>query len=218
MRFLDAAELAAIQSRNVVARDLIWITARIVGGGQQSYGFSNQVRNVEMSVLDGRTGAVTNRTFYGVGGAFKIGPIPLTADIMVRTVEIDLPAIDSVVAEMVRGHDIRGAPLQIYRAYFDPDTRAQLAPAKPRFVGFVDGAPIETPAAGGTGRVRIKCVSTTRELTRANPDVRSHESQLARTGGADDFYIDVAVVGDWELFWGQARAGGGIPNNNGGRA
>lgn len=213
MRFLDAAELAAIQSRAVVARDLIWITARpFGGGGQQSYGFSNLVRNVEMPVLDGRTGAVVNRTFLGVGSALKVGAIPLTADIMVRTVEIELPAIDSVVAELVRGHDIRSAPLQIYRAYLDPDTRAQLAAAKPRFVGYVDGSPIVTPAAGGVGRVRIKCVSTTRELTRANPDVRSHESQLARTGGADDFYIDVAVVGDWELFWGQARAGGGIPN------
>jgi hypothetical protein len=52
--------------------------------------------------------------------------------------------------------------------------------------------------------VTLKCVSTTRELTRANPDVRSHESQQARHAG-DDFARDVGVVGDWELFWGQTQ-------------
>lgn len=210
MRFLDAGELAAVQRREVVARDLLGVTARVLGGGVQFYGFSTMVRNVPMSVVDGRTGATVTRDFTGVGSAFKVGPIPLTADIMSRSVEIELPAIDGVVAVMVRGHDIRSAPVQIHRAYFDPDSRAQIAAAKPRFVGYIDGAPIETPAAGGVGRVRITCVSTTRELTRSNPAVRSHESQLARTGGADDFYMDTAVVADWELFWGRARGGGGI--------
>jgi hypothetical protein len=218
MRFLDTGELSAIQKRTVVGRDLIWLTARALeGGGQVSYGFSTLVRTVDVQVRDGRTGGVATRTFRGVGGAFKVGSIPLTADVIVRNVDIELPAIDATVADMLRGHDLRNAPVQIYRAYFDPDTRALLAPAKPRFIGFVDGAPIETPAAGGTGRARITCVSTTRELWRASTDVRSHESQLARTGGADDFYIDTAVVAAWEIFWGQARAGGGVVSDQGGR-
>jgi hypothetical protein len=218
MRFLDTDELAGIQKRTVVGRDLFWITAPpIGGGGVLSYGFSTLVRTVDIQVRDGRTGAVVTRTFRGVGGAFKVGSIPLTSDITVRSVDVDLPAIDAMVAEMLRGHDVRNAPVQIHRAYFDPDTRAQLAPAKPRFVGFVDGAPIETPAAGGTGRARITCVSTTRELTRTSTEVRSHESQLARTAGADDFYIDTAVVADWQIYWGQASAGGGIAPQGGER-
>lgn len=212
MRNLDAAELAAIQNRTVVARDLLWITARALeGGGLVSYGFSTLRRNVNIAVRDALTGANVERLFQGVGGAFSVGSIPLAADIKVRSVDIELPAIDATVADMLRGHDIRNAPVQIYRAYFDPETRALLAPAKPRFVGFVDAAPIKTPASGEAGGARITCVSTTRELTRPNPDVRSHESQLARTNGADDFYIDTAVVSDWEIFWGQARAGGGLP-------
>lgn len=215
MRFVDTEELAAIQQRAIVARDLLWGTARDFSGAPVTFGFSSFVRNLEIPVRDGRTGAVVNRTFIGLGGALKIGAIPLSADIMVRTVEIELPAIDAVVEQLVRGHDIRSAPVQIYRAYLDPDTRNQLAPAKPRFVGYIDGAPIETPPAGGTGRVRITCASTTRELTRASTDVRSHESQLARTGGADDFYIVTAVVAEWELHWGQARGGGGMPPGSG---
>ena len=212
MRDLDAAVLTGIANRTVVARDLFWITAReLDGGGLVSYGFSTLVRNVDIAVVDALTGATVARTFRGVGGAFKIGVIPLTADIMVRSVDIDLPAIDATVADMLRGHDIRSAPVQIYRAYFDPDTRALLAPAKSRFVGLVNKAPIVEPEAGGTSRARISLVSTTRELTRPNHDVRSHESQLARTNGEDDFYIDVAVVPEWEIFWGKARAGGGLP-------
>jgi hypothetical protein len=208
MRFLDSAELAGIQKRTVAARDLVWITARPIGGGDPvDYGFSTLVRNVDIEVRSGRTGAVVSRPYRGVGGAFKLGSIALTSDITVRSVDIDLPAIDATVADMLRGHDMRNAPVEIHRAYYDPDTRLQLAPAKPRFVGTVDGAPIETPVAGSAGRARITCVSTTRELTRANPDVRSHQSQLARSGGTDDFYMHTAVVADWQIFWGQAQAG-----------
>jgi len=212
MRSLDAAELAGIQQRSVVARVLGYVIARPFGGGAPvAYGFSNLVRNLTIPVIDGRTGAlVSDRVFVGIGGAFKVPSIPLTADIAVRAIDIELPAIDANVANMLRGYDVRGAPIQIHRVYLDPDTHNQLAPAKPRFVGYIDGAPIETPAAGGSGRARITCVSTTRELTRANPDVRSHESQLARTGGADDFYIDTAVVANWEIFWGQAGKGGNV--------
>ena len=216
MRDLDPAVLDAIVRREVMARDLLWITVRDFDDGTvHDFGFSTFVRNLEIPVVDGRTGATVARVFTGVSGAFKVGSIALTADITVRTVDVDLPAIDATVAEMLRAYDVRNAPVQIYRAYLNPDTRSLLAAAKARFVGFVNKAPITTPAAGGTGSARLSCVSTTRELTRASTDVCSHESQLARSGGADDFYIDTAVVGDWELFWGKARAGGGVVSNGG---
>ena len=209
---LEAPEIAAIQNRAVFARDLIWFVARTLDGGTLvPYGFSTFVRNLNVAVRDGLTGATVERPFVGVGGAFKVGTIPLSADIKVRSVDIELPAIDATVEAMLRGHDLRSAPVQIYRAYLDPDTRALLAAAKPRFVGLVDAAPIKTPKAGETGSARITCVSTTQELTRASTDVRSHESQLARSGGADDFYIDTATVSEWEIHWGTARAGGGLP-------
>jgi hypothetical protein len=206
MRDLDAAEIAAIAARAVVARDLVWITAKDRSTGDPvSRGFWNEVRTQDITVRDGRTGALVSRTFVGIGRALAIGAIPLTADISVRDVEIALPHLDATVALLVRGYDVRNAALQVYRGYFDPATRTLVAPPKPRFVGAVDGAPIATPKAGEEGAVTLRCVSTTRELTRTNPEVRSHASQQARTAGADDFYIDTGVVGEWEMFWGRNR-------------
>jgi hypothetical protein len=209
MRALDSAELAAITQRGIVARDFVWVTAKdFTTGDPFSAGFWSDAVPVTCDVVDGRTGVTQSRDFYGVGNAMDIGSIPLTADVTVRSVDIELPAIDAVVAILVRGYDVRNAPMQLYRGYFDPATRVLLAAAKPRFVGYVDGSPIITPAEGGNGSVTLNCVSTTRELTRASTESRSFESQQARTGGSDAFYKDTAVVGDWILFWGVA---GGTP-------
>jgi hypothetical protein len=205
MRDLESAEISAIQARTVVARDFLWVTAldRITGL-PQSLGFWNDVRNIDASVKDGRTGAVQTRAFTGLGPGLSVGRVPLTSDITVRSCDIVLPHLDTAVAFLVRGLDARSAPIDIYRGYFDPSTRLLVAPAKPRFVGYVDGAPIVTPAEGQEGSITLRCVSTTRELTRTNAAVRSHESQIARFGG-DFFYRDTGVVGEWEISWGTKR-------------
>lgn len=205
MRDLDAAEIAAIAARTVVARDLLWVTPKNRStGADHPLGFWNDVMTVIMSVKDGRTGATVSREFRGVAAALQVGKIQLTSDITIRSVDIELPHLDEIVGALVRTYDARNAPMQLYRGYFDPVMRAMVATAKPRFVGYVDGSPIVIPKEGGEGSVTLKCVSTTRELTRTNAEVRSHESQLARAPG-DDFYKDVGVVGDWDIAWGVAR-------------
>lgn len=204
MRFLDAAEIAAIQARTIVARDFLWVTAKDrTTGALTSSGYWNDHGTVTADVVDGRTGVTESRSFYGVGMALSIGSIPLTADVTVRSVDITLPHIDTVVQGLVRTTDVRNAPMQLYRGYFDPVTRALVAAAKPRFVGYVDTAPIFTPKENDEGSLTFTCVSTTRELTRTSNEVRSDESQQKRSAG-DGFYKDTSVVGDWQLFWGQA--------------
>jgi len=214
MRDLDSAELTALAARTVVARDLLWVTAKHrETGADHSLGFWNDVMTVTASVKDGRTGSTVDRDFRGVGAALQVGKIPLPSDITIRSVDIDIPHLDTIVEELVRTYDVRGAPMQLYRGYFDPATRVMVAAAKPRFVGYVDGAPIVTPKEGGEGSITLHCVSTTRELTRTNAEVRSHESQLARAAG-DLFYKDTGVVGDWDIAWGVAR-GKVAPNKPG---
>lgn len=205
MRDIAAEEITAIRARTVVARDFIWITAKNRSTqADESMGFWNDVMFVTAPVKDGRTGATDNRDFLGVGMALTIGSIPLTSDITIRNVDIDIPYLDSTVAQLVRGYDVRGAPIQIYRGYRDPDTRDLVSAAKPRFVGYVDGSPIVSPKEDGEGSITLHCVSTTRELTRTSSEVRSNESQLVRSAG-DLFYADTGVVGDWTLFWGVAN-------------
>ncbi len=214
MRDLDSAEVTALAGRTVVARDLLWVTAKNRStGADQSLGFWNDAMTVTASVKDGRTGSTVNRDFTGVGAALQVGKIPLTSDITIRNVDIELPHLDSIVEQLVRTYDVRGAPMQLYRGYFDSATRVMVAAAKPRFVGYVDGAPIVTPKEGEEGSITLHCVSTTRELTRTNAEVRSHESQLLRAA-ADAFYKDVGVVGDWDIAWGVARGKVGGTSSN----
>ena len=206
MRLLDSAEIDALQAGGAVARDLVWITAKHGSTGLPfTQGYWNGIRDTAISVRDALSGQTVSRSFRGRGALVGVGPIPLTADITIRNVDVMLSQIDTNVMTLVRSHDVRAAPIQIYRVLLDPGTRAPVASAKSRFAGYVDGAPINTPSEGSDGSVTLRCVSATREFTRTNPQVRSHESQLARTGGADDFYIDTAVVGEWDLAWGQKR-------------
>jgi hypothetical protein len=206
MRDLDLAEIAAIQAGTVVARNLVWLTAITRDTGEPvDIGFWDGGFDATLSVKDGRSGNVVERLFYGGPELLDIDSIPLTSDISIRNVDIRLSQIASSVQLFVRGYDVRSAPIQIYRGYFDQDTRELVAPAKARFIGYVDQAPIETPAEGQEGSCTLRCVSTTRELTRTSPEVRSHESQLVRSGGTDAFYKDVATVGDWDIAWGVNR-------------
>ncbi|MCX5581319.1 hypothetical protein [Kaistia terrae] len=208
MRSLDPAELAAIVARTVVARDLVVITVKDrITGNSSDVGFWSDAGSLSCLVKNGRTGVVETKSFVG-GALVSIGDIPLISDISVRTVDVVLSGIDASVIDATRTYDARNAPIAIYRGYLNPDTLELVAPAKSRFVGFIDEAPVVTPSEGGASTVTLSCASHTRELTRKNPDVRSHESQILRKSD-DDFYHDTSVVETWEIFWGKEKGRAG---------
>jgi len=208
MRNLDPAELAAIIAGTVAARELVSIRVKHrITGAISIIGFWSDGGSFTCQVVNGFTGAVEERSFNG-GALRSVGDITLTSDISIRPVDVVLSAIDGSVETALRDYDARNAPIEIHRGFFDPTTMLLVAPAKARFIGFIDTAPIETAAEGDASTVTLSCVSHTRELTRKNPDVRSHESQILRRAG-DDFYRDTGVVGDWSIPWGKKQVKGG---------
>ncbi|MFN6950989.1 MAG: hypothetical protein ACK4NE_00135 [Albidovulum sp.] len=214
MRSLAAQELSASVGRVVDARTFVWIEAveREAPFGSQGFGFWTDGGAFTCDVVDALTGGTVERTFRG-GAIIEVREIALTSDMAVRTTDIRLSAIDANVEAMVRTYDVRGAPVQIYRAFFDPETREIVAPAKPRFVGFIDGAPIATGKEGDASVVTLACASHTREFTRKNAAVRSHESQIQRSA-TDDFYKDTASAGEWDIAWGEVRKNAGGARGN----
>jgi hypothetical protein len=179
----------------------VWLTAKKRDTGDPvSQGFWNDVESVNIPVVDGLTGAAATRNFIAAGGLIDIGPIPLTSDLSIRSVDVTLSPLNVDVEQYVRGYDLRMAPVQLYRAIFDPDTWDLVANATPRFVGFVEKAPITTPKDGGDAKAVLSCVSHTVELTRGNPDVRSDESQKRR--GGDRFYQYVDTMAQRPIWWG----------------
>jgi hypothetical protein len=101
----------------------------------------------------------------------------------------------------VRGYDLRLAAIEIHEGYLDLSTHQLLAPPVVDFVGWVNGAPITTPPAGGQGSITLNCVSHSRMLTRTNPAKRSHESQKLRSN--DQFRRYSTVAAQWQYWWGE---------------
>ena len=211
MRAISEENYAALQARQLVARDFIWFKARTFDtGAQVDHGFWSDIGNVAATVINPETGAEVTRTFEGAGSLIAISDIPLVSNVTVRSVTVTLSQIDEGVANLVRGYDLKQARVEIFRGLFSPETRKIVGPAFPRFVGFVDDSMITTPAENEDGSIVLTCVSHTQEMTRSNPDTRSNGSQKLRSA-SDNFFQDATTVGEWELFWGQTS--GKIPSS-----
>lgn len=202
-RSLDSAVLTALAARTVVARDFLWFVARERDTGDPvTDGMWSDIGNITAEVIDPDTGLADERDFYGSGTLVSISDIPLVSNVTVQHVTISLSQVDDRVSDLIRTYDLKQGRVEIFRGLFDPATRLLVAPAVPRFVGFVDQVEVQTPAEGGDGAVIVTCASHTQEMLRSNPDTRSHESQKQRSA-TDDFFKDASVVGEWELFWGK---------------
>lgn len=206
MRTISVQNQAALAARALVARDFLWIVARDRSTGNPvPVGFWSDIENVSsVPVIDPDTLLTVTRPYYGAGGLISIDDIPAVSTIQVQDVRIRMSQLDEQVANAVRGYDTKQARVEIHRGLFDPISRDLVAPAVVRFVGFVNLIEIRTPEEGGDGYVDLTCTSHTQELTRSNPATRSHADQQVRQVG-DDFFVDAAVVGDWEFQWGEEK-------------
>jgi len=209
-RNISAENLAALAARRLVARDFLTIVARTRDtGAPVTDNMWSDVGNVTASVVDPDTGLEDSRDFYGSGTLVAISDIPLVANLSVQNVTIQMSQVNDRVEQLVRDYDCQQARVEIFRGLFDPETRQMVAPAECRFVGFVDKIEITTPSENEEGGVTLTCASHTQEMTRSNPDTRSHESQKLRSA-TDSFYEDSSTAGEWEIFWGSIK--GKVPS------
>lgn len=205
MPTIDSDTLAALQSRAIQARDFLWIEGKsLEDGSPVTFGFWTGLDTITATVVDGDTGGDSSRDYVGGDNALVVDDIPLVSGISIRTISVSLSQISEAVAAAVRGANLKGGPVQVHRGLFHIATNTLVAKPICRFIGTVDKCVVATPAEGDPGSVQMTLASHTRELTRVNTDVCSDESQQLRHSG-DGFYKDMAVVGKWNLFWGQKR-------------
>lgn len=204
MRNISAENQAALEARALVARDFIWFIVKDRETGDPvTDGYWSDVGDISAEVIDPNTGGAVSRTFHGAGALIQISDIPLVSNITVQTVSVRLSQVSERINDLIRGYECKQGQVQIWRGMFSPETRSMVAPATPRFVGFIDNIDVNTPAENEDGAVILTCVSHTQEMTRYNPDTRSDASQRVRSG-TDNFYQDTTVVGGWQHFWGRA--------------
>jgi hypothetical protein len=216
MRNISAENQTALEANLLVPRDFIWFIAKDrESGEEEARGFWSDLEPVNAEVMNPDTGLAEARDFIGAGGLISIADIPSIAAVQVQTIQVKMSHLEDAVNEVVRLYDIRQGRVEIYRGLFHAGGRVMVAPAECRFVGFVDRVDITTPKEGEDGGVVVSCVSHTREMTRANPDTRSHENQLVRHPG-DNFFIDAAKAGEEEYFWGKSKGKIDTKNSNGG--
>lgn len=206
MRSVDSATAAAIQSRaGHIPRIFVWIKAKNRDTGElEEGGFWSGDDYVGVSVVQAETGLTVDRTYGPASSLLVVDPIPAISDLTVRTVQVQLRSIGEDVRQLILGYDVRFAPIEIHRGLLSLDTHLLVAPPVPIFDGQVNGAPINTPAAGGEGGIKLAVVSHSRVLTRANAAKKSDESQQLRSSDRFRRYTDVAP--QWDYFWGEAKA------------
>jgi hypothetical protein len=189
----------------LVARDFLWFIVRDRTTNAQVFdGYWSGVGDITADVIDPETGGTVSRSWFGAGGLISIDDIPLLSTLTVQTVAIRLGQCSDRVNDLMRTYDCKQGTVQVFRGLYNPDTRVMVSPAYPRFVGFIDEAPIKTPKENEQGDVTLTCTAHTSELTRANAEMRSDASQKLRSA-TDNFFQDAAVVGSWQHFWGRAQ-------------
>jgi hypothetical protein len=204
VRVLDVDTQAAIRDRRgLVPRNFIVFTAKDRDTGAASVrAFWNDAETVAVQVRN-ETGDLVAHDFTGDGAILSMDAIPMKLGLEVRTIQITMSALHAEVQNLIRGDDPRLARVEIYRGLLSPASMLLVAPPRLRFLGQVNGTPIDTAPAGGESTVTVKVVSHTRELTRTNPARKGDEQQRRRSG--DRFRRYTSVAGDWPIWWGEAQ-------------
>jgi hypothetical protein len=205
-RALDVATQTAIRDRSrILPRNFVLVSAKsLVDGSIVLFGFTDYGEDVIVNVVDGETGSTVSRTYSGDNSPIlRMDPMPIKIGLEVDTTQVVLSQIHPAVQDMVRGHDVRNAKVQIHRGYLDPNSMLLVAPPRIRRLGQVNGAPILTPEAGSEGSITLKVVSNTREMTRTNSALKSDETQRLRSG---DRFRRYSSVVKWNYWWGEAKS------------
>jgi hypothetical protein len=218
MKNVDAQTLALLQGADrtglIEAEVSVW-NVRTYAGVAKTFAFWTEHDTETGTFVSPWTGTSMSLPLIGGGAVLEVGETPRTSDLSIRRKSITMSTIHEGVLDMWTGHDMRLAQVAIFQALFDPATR-NLVSMLLEFVGELNGAPKEVPAAGSEGGIRFDLVSDTRQLTRTNPAKRSDAHQ--RTRGNDGFHKYIGVAGDWVIPWGQSAEGGegSAPTKKGG--
>lgn len=204
MKTTDPSVVALLQGADtdgLIEADLLVWHAKDFDGDPVTFAFWTEHDTENGTVTSPFTGSPVSYPFVGAGAILDVGETPRTSDLSIRRKSITMSAVHEGVIDMWTGHDMRLAQVAVYQALFDPETR-NFVSALLEFVGELNGAPKEVPAAGGEGGIRFDLVSDTRQLTRTNSAKRSAVHQRKRDED-DAFHDDIGVAGDWNIPWGQ---------------
>lgn len=198
------AALVSARDRGIVPRRLVYFYAKERDTGNPvELGVWTGDEDMVISVISGTTGSAEERAYYGALN-LVVPDIPRVSDMTIQSVTITVSQIASIAQELARGYDLRLAKVEIHDLLLDTVSRLPVAPAEIAFLGEVDAASINTPAAGEEGDISITIVSDAISmLARTNPQKTSYEGQKRRSG--DQWGRYKSTVAAWSVPWGQKK-------------
>jgi hypothetical protein len=204
MRSQLPANVEALLGRTIFPRDFmeIRVKARDTGAFVTERLWSDRY-DVNAAILDLDTGIPLSYTWQGAAGLIEISDLSFVSNLTVSEATVSLAAYGVDVDRLLRQYDAAQARVRIWRGFLDVETRQLVAPAEPIYTGEVDDIQLPT-GADGEEAVATLTILASQELTRGNPETRSHSSQLRRNPN-DDFFKYAATVGQWVMWWGQKR-------------
>lgn len=185
-------------TNGISVRDFVWIQTVV---GLFEFGFFSDIDPaVSLPVISGQTGFSVTREYQGAGALRSIDPITLSVGLNVFNIGVQLSNIHPTVNDMVRGHDVRNARIEIHRGIINPATGQLADPPMLHFMGTVNKAEPRRGRTGSEGAIEITATSNTNELTRVNP-AKFSDATISRRSN-DRFLRYVDVMGDVRLYWG----------------
>lgn len=202
MLSLDPAELAYLRARKPLkTRRLIWVKAKAFDTGiSETMGLWTGGDHRDF-VVEGET-----RTYFGAGNVLEIGNIPRLAGLEVRMLRVKLSPLSPEAQMLIRGYDVRLAPVEIHRVRFDAETDEQIAPPFRVWKGWIDMIDLKIPAEGETADCTVTIASNARAgtipLTLKKSDA-SQKLRLLSGDRADRFFQYTDISGVVPVKWGE---------------
>lgn len=205
MRNLTPGILAAIRAPAVETRDFVWIIARDrVTNAESPIGFWSGAGAVSEQVFDPVVQAVVTRNFNG-SEIEGVSDVRLTTGLVVQSVKITLSAIGPASQQAFRGLEAKGAPIRVFRGFYNPGAGVMIDAAQPRFIGVINTATITRAAEGEQSSIEVEAIDDLEQLRRQADFTRSLADQQARRNATDDFHRDVEAMASREIAWGKER-------------
>jgi hypothetical protein len=205
MRSVDnvTADFLANAPRNgIIQRDLVSIVGKHRStGAERMFCFWSGLDTYAINVVSGETGAVVSRDFVGDGSIIRVGKTTRRSGLEYKNKTITLSMAHPEVELMVRGYDLRMAPIEFHVGILDPASHLFAANPVVDYMGFINEPNDVRPAPGSEGGVTLSCLSHSVELTNINPLRRAHVVQNQRSG--DGLYKYLSIISEVNVTWGQ---------------
>ncbi|MDA3888700.1 MAG: hypothetical protein PF443_07850 [Allgaiera sp.] len=200
MRTLGTNTTAMLQSRRgIIARPLLWIVAKDRSTGAATpIGFWGGPDN-ETITIDG-----VDRVYYGAGNLIGLDAITYQTGLTVRMQRVTMSSLSAEAQQALRTYDPRFAAVEVHRAFYDLDNGNLLDTPQKVFSGWIDQAPIATPAKGGQASASLTLSGQEQIFTRTLSVVKS-QAALAGRSSTDTFRKYADLAGQIEVQWGQGK-------------